>query len=477
MRLAVRRIRAPYLPAAFVLLACPSLALPAGISDQQVFADPRDYVVGPDIDDGTIMADDGLLLESIDAAKLSIENLLEEQSYDPMEFATALSALAEAQRRAGHYDSSLENYARSIQLIADERDNLSGDLIRPLAGLARAHRDRGDLDTAAQVFERALHVQQVNHGLYRLDQSELLLEISELHFLRGDHAAAMTLLEHNVAIARRNYPDDPMATLPALYSRADMLSRTGDNVTSQKKYRRIIDLIERERGGKSVELLPAIHRIADVFLYNEIADGYKGALQARRYLRRAILIAERSPDATPMQKADAHIAMGDYLMLKSLDFSAAERSYRSAWEALSAEEDLRALRDQRFGNPTALNDVPSNTAWPILSMRRSAEGSSDPNGYVVLNYDVGRNGRVGNVEIIESEPGGQHDGVVANHLQGLIFRPRFIDGVPQASAGNRFEIRFEYTADGRLATEPGDGPPVTVGTGVTTREGVIGLPR
>lgn len=475
MRLFARRLRTSTLPAALVLLASPPHALSAGLSDQQVFADPRDYIVGPVVAEP--LPDDGFLLESIDAAKLSIETLLEEQTYDPLEFAAALTTLAEAQRRAGHYDASLENYGRSVELIADGTNYLSGSLIRPLQGLARAHRDRGDLDTAAEVFERALHVHQVNHGLYRLDQSEMLLEASELHIQRGDTAAALTLLEHNVAIARRNFPDDPMSTLPALYARADMLSRTGDNMTSQKKYRRIIDLIEDEAGKRSVELLPALHRIADVFLYNEISDGYKGAQQAKRYLRRAILIAERSPDASAIDKADAHIAMGDYLMLKSLNVAAAARSYRTAWDVLSADEDLAAARDQRFGNPTALNDVPSNTAWPIVSMRRSAERSADPNGFVVLAYDVAENGRVDNVEVLQSEPGGQHDAAVANHLQGLVFRPRFIDGLPQLAGGNRFEIRFEYTEDGRLATEPGDGPPVTVGTGVSTRDGIVGLPR
>jgi len=159
-----------------------------------------------------------------------------------------------------------------------------------------------------------------------------------------------------------------------------------------------------------------------------------------------------------VEKADAYIAMGDYLNLKTLDHMAATRSYSRAWDLLSTDGSLQAERDARFASPVALNDVPSNTSWPIEAMRSSVRGAPQPNGVVVVAYDVNDHGRVINARVVESEPGGQHEGVVLDHLDGLVFRPRFADRETVPAPGNRFEIRFLYEEDGRLATGSGNAP-------------------
>lgn len=443
--------------AATLLLAASSIgAKSAGISDKQVFAEQREYML-PATTDERIPADE-VVLEAIDRAKHTIEKLLEHNEQDRGELADALSSLARLQGQAGLYDAAVANYLRSIEMFTAAGDHLSATLVNPLRGLARVYSDMDRLDSAVDAYERALHIDQVNYGLYRLDQSELLLEMSELQFRHGDYDAARALQEHNVAIATRNARGDVAATLPALYYRADMLSRTGDYLTSQKRYRRIIGLVEDEYGTDSPVLLPALHRIADVFLYNEIRDGYHGPRQSRRYLRRAIRIAETSQEATTLQKADAHLAMGDYLTLKTLDYAATVRSYRQAWDLLSADESLRPERAARFSSPVALNDVPSNTSWPIAAMRNSTQSRPDLNGVVVVGFEVNEHGRVVNARVLESDPGGVHDAVVLAHLDGLVFRPRFVDRDPVPSPRNRFEIRFVYEEDGGLPPGSGNAP-------------------
>ena len=381
--------------------------------------------------------------QAITVAKERVEDLIAAGAVESPEFVRALSQLAAAQQLATNYDASIQNYQAAVGAVEARGDRLSSDLVSPLWGLGRVYLEAGYGPLAIETYERALHIKKVNEGLHGADQSELLDEMGEAFLALGDTARALDMQEARVSLAERNYPGDDLGKLPALYDRARMLERVGKHIEATAKYRRIISLIERVEGSRSLELLPALSRISDVFLYNKMIDGLQGADQAKRYVRRAVYLVKKNPDATPTQKADAYLAMGDYLSLKSNNRHLALRYYRDAWGFLT-EAGLEAERSERFARPVPINDVPDNSTMAFRALVGSVSDPVGRDGIVELAYDVTERGAADNVRVVHSEPSDYRDAVVSYHLSRVLFRPAFADGEPVVSSDNRYRVAFKY---------------------------------
>lgn len=224
-----------------------------------------------------------------------------------------------------------------------------------------------------------------------------------------------------------------------------MLVRTGSNFKALKAYRRIIVLIENAEGSDSLKLVPALTATAHLLANATIVDGEDGNAKARRYLRRAIAVAEKNESASPADRAEAYIALGDFLSVQSPNRNAVIRAYERAWYLLEDEAEFHDLRDQLFAEPRHLNPVPGGSPAMLLSLLRNAsEPETTKNGYILVRYDVDRKGRSDNVRLVESTPQGLYDYVVLNHVRNFAFRPKFVDGEPVRSADRQFEIQFSY---------------------------------
>lgn len=383
--------------------------------------------------------------EAIDAAKLVIEELLQKPEPSRNDVGEALTQLADVQRLSGALEASIENYRAAIESLTAEHGRLNTALIEPMWGLARTYAEAEDFESATRAYEDAMHVFHVNYGPHDLEQAGLLTELSEVHFRAGDFAAADRAQKAYVSLLYRLYAGEDLRQLPAMYSRADMLERIGEKIEAHEQYRRIIDVVERAEGRRSLELLPALYRLSDLLLFNAIVDGYDGPHHAERHVRRAVRIADKHPDATPVQKADAHIALGDVMMLRAADRSRVLRQYRTAWNLLSGDEDLVAERDKRFGDAVPLNDRPGFIV-PSLpeSAERSAAGGSAAGPVVVVKYDVDENGSVDNPRLVKSVSDRAKNDRILDHVKAMMFRPRFADGEPARAADNVFEVHFPY---------------------------------
>ncbi len=377
---------------------------------------------------------------AVDAGKLMVHQLIEAGKADGLAMARALTNLADAQRQSDRLDIGIANYLQAIELAETATNHLGSALIDPLLGLGRAYADSGQLAVAARTYERALHIDHVNNGPLNPEQMALLYEMSELYFSLGNFDEALAIQNICVDLARRHQPQKAMSQLPALFARAQMLARTGRLMDSQSAYRDIIRLIEDADGKESLALLPALHELADLFLYNVIEDGYDGMRQARRYLRRALRVAERHPDATVMQKANARIAMGDFLLLKTADTPSAQRHYRRAWDLLD-QSSAHTEREKLFDGSVALNDVPSNHS---LGFRDLINREGEHEGHVSLVFNVTSAGRPVDIRLLEAVPEGYKEEVVISRLRDLAFRPRMADGVPTGTRNLRFEVQYRF---------------------------------
>lgn len=383
--------------------------------------------------------------EAAAAAKLTISLLLQDPNHDKLVYAEALTQLATAQHNAEAFDTAIENYELAIDVIIAERDRLSGELVSPMLGLSRASQASGRYIEAVKSYKQTLHVYQVSSGLYGDEKGQITAELSESYFALGNFSKANAMQDSYVSIIARDNPGDDVARLPSMYSRADMLTRTGSTYRALEGYRRIIALIEHAEGTQSLRLLPAFIAISKLLVEHEIIDGDDGVAKARRFMRRAVDIAEKNEAADTALKAKAYIMMGDFLSLQSANRRSVIRSYRRGWHELGKDEHLLAERDTLFSGPTLLNHIPVKTPSAMHDLLRNAdEPAVTKNGVVIVRYDVSEYGRPENVRIVEAVPPEIYDYMVRNHVRNFAFRPRFVDGEPVMSPDRLFELRFSF---------------------------------
>ncbi len=385
----------------------------------------------------------GLYGEAADASKLYLNALLQDPNHNPRDRSRALVRLGYAQHHAGEIVAAIENYVLALEALESETNRLDISLAEPMLGLSRALGDAGEYRSAVESYNRLLHLLQVNQGPHTLAQAEAVNELSQIYYRLGNHQRANALQQTYVSIYNQNYPGDNLQQLPALYSRANMQYKTGHMIDSQVSYRRIISMIERADGSQSLYLLPAIYEISDLLQNNRIADGIDGSYKARRYLRRAVHIAENHDDATDLDKADSYIAMGDYLSLQTLDRRAAMRNYLIAWQKLSVDASWADERDARFGRPTLINNVPAHMTPAMRKLIMLSQMELDElSGRLVVRYDVDASGRTHDVELIEGDPTGYWDHIVVDHVDKFIFRPCITDGEATGYPDLVYEIRY-----------------------------------
>lgn len=427
-----------WLPIAGFILVCQGAALAEleanrDPSVQQALQDYRSSIAEQQFEEASV------------SAKLAISYLLKDPDYDRMAYGQLLTLLAEAQHHAGTYSSAIQNYEMAIEAIQLARDRLDAGLVTPLLGLSRSLTASGQYIKAIRQYRQTIHVYQVNHGLYGEQAAKIAAELSEAHFALDEFDEANALQNMYVGIMERNFPGDNLARLPSLYSRADMLARTGKDLNSLKAHRRIITLIERAEGTRSLELVPALTAIASLLGGRHIVDGDDGTEKATRYLRRAVAITESSDDADELDKANMRIKMGDFLSQQSANRRAVVNNYKRGWQYLNSDPDLHAYRDEIFSNAVLLDSFPGSAPPTMMHLLREASDSaSDMNGHIIVAYDVDEGGLSANVRVIESVPQGLHDYMVKNYVRSFAFRPRFEKGEPVPSLGHTFELRFSY---------------------------------
>lgn len=373
----------------------------------------------------------GLYDEAADATKRYIGSLLSRDSIDELAWGHALARLGEAQYLAGDLDEAIGNYVLAIEVLEDKTNRLDASLVDPLIGLGKAHEQAGNYFDALDAYKRGVHVRRVNMGLFALEQADTLNAMSEIYFRMGEHDAANGMQQAYAGIYAQNYPDDYLKQVPAQLSRARMLVETDKLIDAKLAYRRMISNIEASDSRRSLELLPVIYSFADLLQNRRIADGVNGDELAHRFLRRAVLIAKKNEDATPIDLADAYIALGDYYVTSHKDHEKANRFYVRAWDALSGDEQYFAARAERFEKPTLLNPAPGGMP---PAMRRvlmlSMRDDEEKDARLVTKFDLDELGRPHNINVAESDPAGYYEPILVRYVEMLPFRPGFADGRP-----------------------------------------------
>lgn len=395
----------------------------------------------------------GVYDEAENSAKRIIEMAIALSGPRSTDMAKALTNLAVVQHYQRDFESAQQNFAAAVEIITDNEDNLSENLINPLKGLGAAQLESGRPDLARGTYGQAAHLTHVNYGPHNLDQVDILEALAETNLRMGDLEGAKDTQDMIYSLNLRYFSDNAIAMVPSLMRRAKWQRRTGHILDERATYRRVIRIVEDHNGKDDIDLVDPLINLGESYFYIDTSDAASfqntSIATGEMYFKRAVRIAEEHPDSDWQILAETKIALGDYYNIRG-EHGRARRTYRDAWELMSIDDERLDLRRALLESITPLNADP----FPVYTAgaTRTDRLVGDPDlreGRIVVSYDVSALGRVSNLKIVEQNPADFDDmrSFVVREMRTRMFRPRFVDASPDASPGQLLSHTFYYRQD------------------------------
>ena len=385
-------------------------------------------------------------------AKRMVELAIRIYGLDSHEASKALTNLGLVQQKNKDYESAILNFEAAIDIIERIEDRLHSELINPLRGRGAAELGAGRPDLAQQSFSRAVHVSHVNEGPHNLMQIDMLEELAETYLAMGDRDEALDMHEYIYNIEARNTDLESEDILPALERQADWLHRMSLYDKERMTWRRIISILEDTRGKRDISLIAPLTGLAKSYLYvSEFSGDYYAETSLSSgdgYLKRAVRIAEESPDSNWAILNNALLSLADYYTL-SARASKAKRIYGLSWNLLSQDDDAErlAIRADELEKTRILQPIAPPKYYNSV---RTEDGQDPPDSFVtgtiVAGYRVSPRGSTRDIEIIDSDPQGLEDMEysVARELRRMVHRPRMENGELVETSGKSYTHEFYY---------------------------------
>jgi tetratricopeptide (TPR) repeat protein len=406
----------------------------------------------------------GMLDEAENAAKRAVELSLEVSGPTSNDTAKALTNLATVQYDTKQFDFAKQNFQSAIDIYKETEDQLSARLINPLRGLGAAQLESGRPDQAMETYRQAVHISHVNEGPHNLDQLPILEALAETHLRLGEPDEAKNAQDMVYALNLRHLDGNTMNLVPPLMRRAAWQRRTGYVLDERATLRRVIRIIEDKKGDDDIALIEPLTKMAESYFYvdfNEPSSVQAATIASGEiYFKRAIRIAEESPDSNWKVLANTMLALGDYYNFRS-DQSRARRAYKDVWDLLSEDPERLPLRHNLLEQVQVLNEdpIPQYIGDATLKDRQQAE-KEIREGSVIAKYDVSSRGRMSSLSIVDVSPPVFQDmkDVVIREMRDRIYRPRLVDGEPVDTENQIVTHQFFYLQgelDQRLASANG----------------------
>ena len=392
----------------------------------------------------------GLLDEAENVAKRIIELSIRVSGATSTETAKALSNLGLIQHRNENYSAAEQNFQSSVEIIEDNEDQLSALLVNPLKGLGASQLANGRPDLAARTYRRAVHVTHVNEGPHNLDQIEILEALSEAQLRLGAVEQARNSQDIIYALNLRYHNENAMEMVPSLLRRARWQRRTGHIHDERATYRRVIRIIEAVEGKNSTSLIQPLMKLGESYFYVDTSESptFQTATIAsgEMYFKRAVRIAEEQSEPSWQSIASAKLALGDYYNFRA-DQGRARKTYRDAWELLSADESRHAFRREALESIYVLNaDAMPNYIGSAKPGDREEGNQELREGRITMSYNINTRGRVSELKLVEATPE-EFDEIrrmIRRELRTRVYRPRFEDSEPVATENQVFTHTFYY---------------------------------
>ncbi|MGH8223365.1 MAG: tetratricopeptide repeat protein [Woeseiaceae bacterium] len=407
--------------------------------------------------------DNGMYDEADTLAKQIIELSIRLYGINSHDSAKALTNLGIVQHHNKDYASALLNFKAAIDIIERIEDRLHAGLINPLKGLGAAQLASGRPDLAKESFDRAVHVSHVNEGPHNLDQVEILDALTETYLSVGEGDDALDMQEMVYNLQLRNVDPDSEVALPALERQAQWMHRLQRYNEERNAYRKIIRILERHRGGKDLALIPPLTGLGKSYLFVEPYDPdfqtYTPASGGEVYLKRALRIAEDSPDSDWEVRRGSMLALADFYTLSGRQ-NRARRSYQEIWEFLSADQERLRSRHDNLEAAVVLQSISPDRYYNSARPETAAGPPENfDRGTIVVGYTINPYGMATDVELIEAQPPGltEMENAVMRQVRDIIHRPRLEDGELVAVDDMTYTHEFFYRESDLPAFEPEPG--------------------
>ena len=391
-------------PASGILICVSSIALGSDPEPPPLTEDPAAVAGGDFVE--------------VDAAKRRVADLITGEA-DTLEIAAALTELANAQRLSGDLPAAAQNYGEAISRIQTAEDMLSSSLVPPLVGMGQSLATAGSYGLAMTAFERAAHITRVNKGPMNLEQCDILGEMIQLEKDLENYKEAAGLQQHQLQLYRRALEETDPVVIDAWRRMGELLALSGDHHNAQEMYVFAADLVRVADGQDSLSQIPLLTDLSESYLHHAVAERFTRIEMARAELDRIVSITESNEDATPQQRADAYLRLGDF-MQRYGDYNSAIYNYRRAWQTLPDDES----RNEAFGRPWLLNRL------ALTSSATDSALAASQTSKVRVVFDVNRHGSTENESVAEEHAETKAGKRAVSVSRKLIFRPRFEAGDP-----------------------------------------------
>ena len=403
----------------------PDTDLDSAIAAQQQLAD--DFALYK-----SLLAND-MMAEADGVAKRIVELSIRENGFESSDTAKALTNLAIVQHRNEDYETAQQNYEAAIGIIERVEDRLNSTLINPLRGLGAAQLASGRPDLALDTFGRAQHISHVNEGPHNIDQVDIIESLAEIYIHIGKFEEAYDLQDRIYGLYARKYATDSDEIIPALFKRAEWQHRLRLYGRERDTYRRIIKIIEKNHGKKTLALIRPLTGLGNAYLYGGEFDrekyGDSSLTTGEIYVKRAKRIAEEHPDATWATKENTFLSLADFYIYSD-KAGKAKKVYQDTWDLLSEDESRLVNRYNHLETSVMLQDIYPPKYYGMDDAGDTTDDEENfQQGKIVMKFKINVRGRVRNLEIIESYPPGLVDmeKTVLREMKRLIFRPRLED--------------------------------------------------
>jgi tetratricopeptide (TPR) repeat protein len=396
---------------------------------------------------------EALVNESFSEAEIAAKQMIESVDADAIDAvparARALQNLAIAQQVQGSHESAIQNYQAALNLIASEEDNLSPSLILPLRGLAIVHLDTGRTDEAFAVFDRAVHVSNVNYGPHSLKQLPILNTKLQVYLELDDPRSALDMLDRIYMLYTRKYSRDSEELLPALYQKAELYGQLNMSREAYRAWRHILAIKRAHHDENDVELIEPNIRMAEhsigalrVAVYRAVTTS-----NAEKHLKRALWIAENSPESNWEVRKDCLLALADYYTLFDLR-GRAHRHYLAAWNLMSSNEVYLVARAEDLELPVPLSRPKPDpyTNFEYNPDREKITPDDYLEGELVMAFTINDHGRTEQHRVVEASPPNFYrmELRVRNAVKQFVYRPRYVDGVAADTGDQQYRLKYFY---------------------------------
>ena len=360
----------------------------------------------------------------------------------------------------GDRERAFTAFEAGIGLISDSHGRFHPDLAEAYTARALLHLGRDNPASIADL-RRAQHIMHRYDGVFSADQVLPLRYLAVAHGANQQRYRADTDYRFMVKVSEVNHGADSLAHLPILVEAASYFSRRGADIPAipphwrmppgpeesldHDAYRResifreahdlyehAIGIVEQNHGADDLRIVPLLQGLAQLRVRQGIGLG-----SAEHALERALRIVRESPSTDPADLADAYIRLGDMYTVTS-DRRAAE-SYLLAWDTLSGDTELEALRRQLFAHPTRLEVGLPPPASPDRMPDHAGPG--DPL-FVEVSYTVRADGRVEDVRVADSNLPFRWRSYVRTRMEATRYRPRVDEREPVATRGLSYRHHF-----------------------------------